>query len=526
MGKQRMTRRQFLQGIAQVGGIDAAYGWLHDSGLIADSTYRRRIRLQGNGAGQRVIILGAGLAGLVAAYELDKLGYECVVLEAQARAGGRCWSVRRGDIIEEVGHDPQVCQFDDGFFFNPGPSRIPYHHRGVLSYCKEFGIEMEVFTNFNRGAFFYNSKITDALTDEAIENRAVQMDMRGYTAELLSKALSQGALDTELTPEDQERMIEFMRSYGDLSPDLFYRGSPNRGYAVPPGAGLQAGEIATPYDLDLLLRTEFWRYFHTEWGYNEQMTMLTPVEGMDRIAAGFVERIGHLIQYRAEVRGIFRNESGARIVYQSLDTNETHEIAAPYCICTIPLPVLAYIPSDFPPALTNAIINVSYGTGTRVAMQFSRRFWEEDHGLYGGISWTDMLIQQMHYAPTNFMTDKGVFLTAYPFGSKAYELANFPPPERHERVLQDGERIHPAMRETYENGVSCAWHLIPYALGCYTAYGEVARANFYPVLNETDGVFYLAGEHMSYLIGWQEGAILSGIETVEKIHARVQEANA
>lgn len=521
-----MTRRAFFERLSRAGGVDPAYHLMVATGLIPESTYRAPPRWQGNGGGKRIIILGAGLAGLTAAYELDKLGYDCQILEARERAGGRCWTLRGGDVVEEVGHEPQVCEFDEGLYFNPGPSRIPYHHRGVLNYCKEFGVELEVFTNFNRGAYYYNARAGGDLAGRAVEQRQVLADMRGYTAELLAKAISQQALDTALSAEDQERMVAYLKSYGALSEDLFYRGSPRRGYAVDPGAGLQPGEVASPFDLSTLLRAEFWRYFHTVWGYNEQMTMLTPVEGMDVIAAGFVERIGHLIQYQTEVRGIFRTPEGARIVYDDLATGETHEITADYCICTIPLPVLTYIPADFPPAMASAIRNVSYGTAVRVGMQFSRRFWEEDDGLYGGITWTDMLIQQMHYAPTNFMTEKGTFLTAYPFGTRAYELANYPPPQRHQRVIEDAEKIHPAFRETYENGVSVAWHLIPYNLGCYTAYSPIARESFYPVLMESDGVIYLAGEHMSYLIGWQEGAILSGLETVEKIHQRVQESNA
>ena len=109
----------------------------------------------------------------------------------------------------------------------------------------------------------------------------------------------------------------------------------------------------------------------------------------------------------------------------------------------------------------------------------------------------------------------------YAFGQAAVEFGRLPPGERHERALAQGERIHPQYRREYESAFSVAWHRVPYSQGCFALYSARARAGAYPALSRSDGVIYLAGEHLSYLTGWQEGAILSARAVVAQIRARL-----
>ena len=154
-----LTKRQLLQYVGSVAGAAGVYrtmatlGMLGVSGLTGCGT--DRAVSQSMGDGRRVVILGAGIAGLVAAYELDKLGYDCTILEATARAGGRNLTVRGGDMMEEF-NSTQRVEFDaeDDLYANMGPARIPYHHETILGYCKELGVPLEVFVNDNRGALF------------------------------------------------------------------------------------------------------------------------------------------------------------------------------------------------------------------------------------------------------------------------------------------------------------------------------------------------------------------------------------
>ncbi len=204
-----LTRRQLIDRVALAGGYGAAYVTMQQLGLLAmPVAYAGPPGLaQGSGTGTSVVILGAGLAGMTAAYELGKAGYDCRILEARDRAGGRCWTIRRGTRVEEIDKETQTCAFDDGLYFNPGPARIPGHHRAVLGYCKAFGVDLEVLVNANRGALFHDE---DRFDGKPIESRELYHDFRGYVAELLAKALDTAALDDTLTPGDKQRLGDFL----------------------------------------------------------------------------------------------------------------------------------------------------------------------------------------------------------------------------------------------------------------------------------------------------------------------------
>jgi monoamine oxidase len=188
----------------------------------------RTLSLQGNGNGKRIIILGAGMAGLAAAYELGKVGYECTVLEVRNRPGGRIWTIRKGTKETEIDGAEQTCGFDEGQYFNAGAMRIPHHHESVIRYCRELGVPLESFNNTNEGAFYYSDGGSGPLANKRIRQRELHSDMRGYTAELLAKAFDQSALDLALTPEDKEIIIEYLVAEGDLDTGRLYKGTSRR----------------------------------------------------------------------------------------------------------------------------------------------------------------------------------------------------------------------------------------------------------------------------------------------------------
>jgi monoamine oxidase len=524
---QQMTRRAFLGRVGRVGGHTAQYHAMRTLGMLqgdpdADLNSTYPFELGGRGNGERVVILGAGLAGMCAAFELSRAGYTCEILEAQNRAGGRCWTARGGTTITEVGAEPQTCRFDEGQYLNLGPARIPYHHRLVLGYCRDFKIELELFGNVNRSAFIHR-EATDDHPERVVHERVAVFDMHGYAAELLTKAINQDALDDQLTPEDKERMVEFLTFYGDLDPDHFYRGSPRRGYAEPRGAGAQAGGTGDPLDLNELLDAAFWENYTHHWRHDQQFAIFQPIGGMDRIADAFEQRTRAMIRYGSEVRLIKRTENGVRIHFRDLESGSDQITDAEYCICTIPLPVLYRIPADLAPGTREAVERVTYTTAVKLGQQYGRRFWEEDDGLYGGISWTDQPIAQIWYPSYGFQGRKGVVQGVYTFDRYAYEFGAMTPEQRTEWALEQGERIHPQYRETYENSFSIAWHRIRYQLGCYAIYGERSRTTYYPQLLESEGRIYLAGEHLSYLTGWMEGALQASYIAMRALHSHAQQ---
>ncbi len=136
---QSVTRRDLLRRIGLSAGSAALYQAMTSLGVAAESPYQGPIDLQGAPKGASVLVLGAGIAGMTAAYELRNAGYQVQVLEYNGRAGGRNWSLRGGDTYTELGGYVQQCRFDQDLYLNPGPWRIPYHHRGILNYCRKLG---------------------------------------------------------------------------------------------------------------------------------------------------------------------------------------------------------------------------------------------------------------------------------------------------------------------------------------------------------------------------------------------------
>ena len=128
---------------------------------------------------------------MVAAMELRRAGYRVTILEYNDRSGGRTWTIRGGDRFTELGGAVQDCAFDDGLYINPGPWRIPYHHRAMLDYCKRLGVALEPFVQVNHNAYLHAA---GSFGGKPQRYREVQADFNGTVSELLSKAVRTDAL--------------------------------------------------------------------------------------------------------------------------------------------------------------------------------------------------------------------------------------------------------------------------------------------------------------------------------------------
>ena len=240
----RVSRRELLTLIGAVAGSAAMYQAMTSLGFAEDSGYQGPLRLEGDPKGASVAILGAGLAGMTAALELRKAGYKVHILEFNDRAGGRNWTLRGGDSVTELGGEKQICKFEPGLYLNPGPWRIPYHHRAVLDYCKRLGVALEPFIQLNHNALLHGS---GAFAGAPQRIRDIATDFRGQIAELLAKATAQGKLDEEVSKEDRELLLQALRSWGALDQSYAYKANlisaEFRGYAKPPGGGLGAEPV-------------------------------------------------------------------------------------------------------------------------------------------------------------------------------------------------------------------------------------------------------------------------------------------
>ncbi|HLN10530.1 MAG TPA: flavin monoamine oxidase family protein, partial [Xanthobacteraceae bacterium] len=465
------------------------------------------------------------LAGLVAALELGKAGYKVQVLEYNGRAGGRCWSLRGGDRYVELGGFAQHCGFDRDLYLNPGPWRIPYHHHGILDYCRRLGVALEPFIQVNYNAYLHSRT---AFGGKPQRFRAVLADVHGNIAELLAKAASQDKLDLPVSAEDKQLLLAALRQWGALDANYAYRAnaltSDRRGWDKDPGGGVDGEPVPSqPLAFDDLVRSRLWYRLMTGSIYELQTTMFQPVGGMDMIARAFAREVGDLIRFNAKVTAISQDDKGVTVAY----TDARHggapmTASADWCLCTIPLSVLSQIPMTVGAPMATAIQAVPYSASIKIGLQFRRRFWEQDESIYGGISYTDLPIWQISYPSTSYgSSGKGVLLGAYSFGPYAYEFTALPPEQRLKKALDDGAQIHPQYHTEYENGMSVGWHRVPWVLGCYGTWTDETRHQHYQNLCAIDGRIALAGEHASYLPAWQEGAILSALDAIQRLHQRV-----
>ena len=194
------SRRDLLSLVGSVAGSAAMYQAMTSLGFASESNYEGPIKLSGDPKGASVLVLGAGLAGMTAALELRAAGYKVQVLEFNSRPGGRNWTIRGGDRFTELGGATQTCGFEEGLYLNPGPWRIPYHHRALLDYCKRLGVALEPFIQLNHNALLHAS---NAFTGKPQRIRDVKADFQGHVSELLAKVTQQSKLDEAVSVEDR-----------------------------------------------------------------------------------------------------------------------------------------------------------------------------------------------------------------------------------------------------------------------------------------------------------------------------------
>lgn len=522
---QGISRRSLLSMIGAVAGAGAMYSAMSTMGLAQTSGFAGRLDLQGDVQGTRVLILGAGLAGMTAAYELRAAGYQVKVLEFREKAGGRCWTLRGGDSYTELGGETQDVTFAEGNYLNPGPWRIPSDHYAVLDYCKRFGVKLEPFIQVNYNAYLHNS---DAFDGQPQRFKEISTDFRGHVAELLAKVVDQQALDADVTEGDAKLLMDALKRYGALNDDMEYTtgeaSSAFRGWAVPEGGGTTGKpEPSEVHPLSVILQSNLWRNLTAGDNLHMQSTIFQPVGGMDQIAQAFERETGDLITFGAKVTRIRHEGDTVTATWIPSGGGEEQAETADYCICTIPFSILGQIDHDFSGRMSGIIDSMYYASSFKCGLEFKRRFWEQDEHIYGGISYTNLPISLISYPSSDYFSDgPGVLLAAYSWGATSYQFNALPPADRIEAVLDYGSQIHPQYRDEFLSGVTVAWHRVPWVLGCYGIWKD--READYMDATVMDGRTLMAGEHISYLPAWMEGAILSALDAVERLHATVTEA--
>ncbi len=507
-----LTRRTFIERLAAVGGASLAYEGMTGLGLL-EAAQSTPFALRGDGKGIKVAIIGSGLAGMTVAYELGKLGYACQILEARPRPGGRAHTIRRGTSSEEEGVQ-QVCNFDAGQYFNCGAMRIAYHHTTTLAYCRELGVPVETFALLSEAAFIYQTK-QPGLKERRVRQREVHTDLDGYVSELLTKAVSAHAVDDVLSEDDRERLIAYLQAKGALVEGR-YRGGQLRG----PDAERNPDGSAryTPLPLADLLGSR--AGFYLDPGFQYQQTMLQVVDGTSRLPEALANRLKDKIRYESPVQSIRHTANGVTIGYTD-KSGKPQSLSADYCVCALPLTMLAKMDTDFSEERKKIFASTSYSAAGKMGIQFKRRFWEEDEQIFGGASKTDMDIAQIIYPSSGYLAKKGVVVGYYLQGQSGRPIGDRTPEERLALALDQGAKIHPQYRTEFDNAFSVAWHRVKWTYGSWSNLAVQNRR----ILSEPEGRLFLAGDHMN-MNAWMQGAFESARHVATGIHARAGKEKA
>ena len=436
----------------------------------------------------RVLVLGAGMAGLVTATELLRAGHEVEVVEARMRVGGRVETLR--------------APFSAGLYGEAGAMRIPTQHHLVLDYVARAGLKTQPFVMQNPAAWSVllgqRRRLGEALhAQEQPIGPLWEQTLQRYRA-----LLTQGGraawpqIAAALQPLSLRDWL-LQEGWTSEQIELF---------------GMLAGFETLLYGAAL----EFVR--EALLGLKDETVFIEG--GMDQLPASFLPALQGRIRYGTAVSALGQDSQGVTVQVQRLGGRDT--LRADYAVVTLPFSVLRHVEWLQPPSLPKqrALRNLHYEAAVKIFFEARRRFWEEDDGIHGGASITDLAIRSTYYPQHGVETRRGVFIGSYCHGQDALRWGSLEPTERLRQALDNIEEIHPGARQEIEGGASKVWMNDPFAGGAYAFFQAHQEAALHDSIVAPEGRYHFAGEHCSLTHRWIQGAVESGLRVAAEIHQR------
>lgn len=447
---------------------------------------------------KKVVIVGAGLAGLAAGYELKRAGHTPIILEAQQRVGGRVYTLR----------DP----FTEGLYAEVGAMRIPRAHKLTLAYIDKFDLPTNDFTMDNPNAYFHiggrKIRIAEGDANPALLGFEVGAHEQGQTAGRLWLKTIKPLLD-KLEKDGDAAWDEIVAQYDQYSTREFLEVN---GWSE--GAIEMYGLLANQ---EAVMNSSFLELFREDAG-NYYTDMIEIQGGTDRLPSAFLPELKENIRFGAKMVAIDQTPEGVIIHYRT--SAGRFEEKGDYAIITVPFPVLRHVEvlKPFSRAKQRAIRQLHYDASAKILFQCRRRFWEEDDGIFGGGTITDLPVRNLYYPDHGRETGRGVILASYTWSEDAQRWGSLSPGDRIEQALENVALIHPQVTQEFEVGASWMWHDDEFAGGAFALFDPGQQTLLHDEIIKPEERIYFAGEHASLYHAWIQGAIESGLRTAMAIH--------
>jgi monoamine oxidase len=449
------------------------------------------------GKPKRVIIVGAGLAGLAAGHELLKAGHDVQIIEAQHRAGGRIYTLRE--------------PFAQGLYGEAGAMRIPRAHELTMAYIEKFGLQTRDFVMGNPQAYVHVGGVKRRMADaqanpdllgfetSASEKGKLAGDLWDAAIRPLVARVEKEGWDGVVAEYDQYSVREFLEHEGWSEGLIEMFGLLNNQEAV--------------------MNSSFLELFREDGG-NYYTDMCEIVGGMDNLPYAFLPELSSRIRYGARMIAIDQTPDEAVIHYQTAAGR--FEMRADYAIITVPFPVLRHVEvlKPFSRAKQRAIRQLHYDASAKIFFQTRSRFWETEEGIYGGGTVTDLAIRNLFYTSYGRETGRGILLASYTWSEDAQCWGSLPPHERIVQALENVAVIHPQVAAEFEAGASHMWHDDPFAGGAFALFDPGQQTLLHDEIVKPEGRVYFAGEHASNYHAWIQGAFESGLHAAIEIHTK------
>jgi monoamine oxidase len=502
----RPTRREVITTAGAAGvvaGIDALAG---------------RSRAE-SGKVPHVVIVGAGLAGLCAAYRLQEKGWTYTILEADRK---------------HVGGRVRTMPIGNGLHWEAGAMRIPGNHKISLYYVDKFKLDKRTFVMENDQAFYFARGHKERAKDKDKIKKAFDLTPMEVSEDLWKLTVTDRVNDTSGALSAQDK-AELRSSDSFASPTLIEldRLSLRQLMQRARLAGAPLSDQAIEYLLFSSGNLTLQHGASTEFLREELENVWIPpffeiVGGTSNLPKAFLSRLTVKAQMGCEVIRLEQDPSGHRATAIYRTGSAVARAEGDFLLCTIPFPVLARIEVDppFSPEKQRAIVEIGYDSATKVVFLTKNRFWETNDGIYGGSSTTDLMTGPIFYPSDNAVersqrvsNSPGVLLASYTWGQDARRLGAMTATQRQDFAFNQVRKVHPELGQPgmVLEKATWTWDSFPWAGGAFAFYqpGQFARIHRHVVAPE--GRIHFAGEHCSHSHSWMQGALESAENAVEAL---------